>query len=308
MRNRPIRGCLVISMLFIVCVSATSKDVQRKPVDVQTEIPNTENKEQRPAEPPIIVNVPPPQKTHEEIEQEAKERDERSDLDRKIVDLTGNLANLTGNLAKYTLGLFVTAVALVLATIGLGIFSWRQSRDIKDSIAVAKESASAAMLHARAAIGLELPKIILSRVDFADTGAASLASRLQSPKIEISVTNYGKTPAFLLGQAIEIEVGALLPPEPVYPSAVDLPPETIVEYKNKYPLGTARAKSPLSPEDIQAILDGNTRLRVYGYVYYRDILSEAHMARFCKVFLPPSPPGYRSFFVDDHTLAYTESF
>ncbi len=288
-------------MLFIACVSATSKDVQRKPVDVQTEIPNIENKEQRPAEPPIIVNVSPPQKTHEEIQQEAKERDERSDLDRKIVDLTGSLA-------KYTLGLFVTAVALVLATIGLGIFSWRQSRDLKDSIAVAKESASAAMLHARAAIGLELPKIILSRVDFGDTGAASLASRLQSPKIEISVTNYGKTPAFLLGQAIEIEVGALLPPEPVYPGAVDLPPETIVEYKNKYPLGTARPKSPLSPEDIQAILDGNTRLRVYGYVYYRDILSEAHMARFCKVFLPPSPPGYRSLFVDDHTPAYTESF
>ena len=66
MRNRTIRGCLVISMLFIACVSATSKDVQRKPVDVQTEIPNTENKEQRPAEPPIIVNVSPPQKTHEE--------------------------------------------------------------------------------------------------------------------------------------------------------------------------------------------------------------------------------------------------
>ncbi|MGO9232728.1 MAG: hypothetical protein ACLP4V_01045 [Methylocella sp.] len=301
MRNITIRGYLVISMLFIACVSATSKDVQRKPVDVQTEIPNIENKEQRPAEPPIIVNVSPPQKTHEEIQQEAKERDERSDLDRKIVDLTGSLA-------KYTLGLFVTAVALVLATIGLGIFSWRQSRDLKDSIAVAKESASAAMLHARAAIGLELPKIILSRVDFGDTGAASLASRLQSPKIEISVTNYGKTPAFLLGQAIEIEVGALLPPEPVYPGAVDLPPETIVEYKNKYPLGTARPKSPLSPEDIQAILDGNTRLRVYGYVYYRDILSEAHMARFCKVFLPPSPPGYRSLFVDDHTPAYTESF
>ena len=70
----------------------------------------------------------------------------------------------------------------------------------------------------------------------------------------------------------------------------------------------ARPKSPLSPEDIQAILDGSTRLWVYGYVYYRDILSEAHMARFCKVFVPPSPPGYRSFFIDDHTPAYTESF
>ena len=308
MRNRAIRGCLVISMLFIACVSATPKDVQRKPVDGQTENPNTENKEQRPAEPPIIVNVSPPQKTHEEIEQEAKERAERSDVDRRIVNLTENLANLTGNLAKFTFGLFVTVIALVLATIGLGIFSWRQSRDMKDAIAVAKDTASAAMLQARAAVSVELPKIILSRVDLGDTAATSLASRLQSLRIEIAVTNYGKTPAFLLGQALEIEVCALLPAKPVYPSAFDLPLESVIDYKYKYPLGIARPKSPLSPEDIQAILDGSTRLWVYGYVYYRDILSEAHMARFCKVFVPPSPPGYRSFFIDDHTPAYTESF
>jgi hypothetical protein len=301
MRNRTIRGCLVIFVLFIACISATSEDVQRKPLDIQTEIHNTENKEPRSAEPPIIVNVSPPQKTHEEIEQEAKERDERSDIDRKIVELTQDFA-------KYTFGLFVTAVALALATVGLGILSWRQSRDMKDSIAVAKESANAAMLQARAVIGVELPKIILSRVEFGDTGAASLASRLQSPKIAISVTNYGKTPAFLLGQAIEIEVCALLPAQPEYPSALDLAPETVVEYKNKYLLGTARLKSPLSPDDIQAILDGNTRLWVYGYVYYRNILSEPHMARFCKLFLPPSPPHYHYLFVDDHTPAYAESF
>ena len=301
MRNHTIRGCLVIFVLFIACISATSKDMQRKPVDIQTELHNTENKEQRSAEPPIIVNISPPQKTHDEIEREAKEREEKSDLDRKIVELTGDLA-------KYTFGLFVTAVTLVLATVGLGIFSLRQSRDMKDSIAAAKESANAAVLQARAAIGVELPKIILSRADFGDTGAASLASRLQSPKIEISVTNYGKTPAFLLRQAIEIEICALLPAKPVYPSAFDLPPETVVEYKNKFPLGTARPKCPLSPEDIQAILDGNTRLWVYGYVYYRDILSEPHMARFCKLFLPPSSPRYRYLFVDDHAPAYTESF
>jgi hypothetical protein len=149
MRNRTIKRCLVISMLFIACVSATSKDVQRKPVDVQTESPNAENKEQRPAEPPIIVNVSPPQKTHEEMEQEAKERAEKSDVDRRIINLTENLANLTRNVAKYTFGLFVTVIALVLATVGLGIFSWRQSRDMKDAIAVAKETASAAMLQAR---------------------------------------------------------------------------------------------------------------------------------------------------------------
>jgi len=94
---------------------------------------------------------------HEEIEQEAKERAERSDVDRRTVDLTENLANLTGNVAKYTFGLFVTVIALVLATIGLGIFSWRQSRDMKDAIAVAKETASAAMLQARAAVSVELP-------------------------------------------------------------------------------------------------------------------------------------------------------
>ena len=155
---------------------------------------------------------------------------------------------------------------------------------------------------------MELPKITLSKLDFADMGAASLASRLQSLKIEISVTNYGKTPAFLLGQAIEIEVRALLPAEPAYPNAFDLPPETVVEHKNKYLLGTARPKSHPSPEDIQAILDESTRLWVYGYVYYRDLLGEPHMARFCKVFLPPSSARYRYLFVDHDTPAYTESF
>ena len=131
MRNRTIRGCLGVSVLFIACVSAASKDLQRTPPNDQTEIHNAETKEQRPAEPPIVVNVSPPQKTHEEIEQEAKEREERSDLDKKIVELTGDLA-------KYTFGLFVATAALVLAIAGLGYLGWRQSRNMKDSIAVAK--------------------------------------------------------------------------------------------------------------------------------------------------------------------------
>jgi hypothetical protein len=222
-------GALVIFVLFIACISATSKDVQRKPLDSRT-YPRF----------------------------------------RKIY-LWSFCHRCRSGPCDCWLG------HSQLATIARyeGLVCCR---------------ANAAILQARAAIGVKLPKIILSRVDFGDAGAASLASRLQSPKIAISVTNYGQTPAFLLGQAIEIEVCALLPAKPEYPSAFDLAPETVVEYKNKYLLGTARLNSPLSPDDIQAILDGNTRLWVYGYVYYRNILSEPHMARFCKLFLPPSPP------------------
>ena len=114
--------------MFIVCAGAKLKEPQR--TNPETQKPG--NITQQTTPPPIVVNVSPPQKTIEEIEREAKEREEKSDLDRKLVKLTGDLAN-------YTFALFAATVALVLATACLGIFGWKQSRDMKDSIAVAKD-------------------------------------------------------------------------------------------------------------------------------------------------------------------------
>ena len=88
-------------------------------------------------QPPTIVYVQPPQKTEAETEQERHERAEKSALDKRLVDLTAELALFTRWLAYSTIALFV-------ATVGIAIFAYFQSRDMKTSIREAKRSADIA--------------------------------------------------------------------------------------------------------------------------------------------------------------------
>ena len=95
-------------------------------------------------QPPIVVNVVPAQKTEAEAAEDRRERHEKAEFDRRLVELTGELA-------WFTAGLFVATVALVIATIGLGYFGFRQVRDMKASIAVAQTAATAAQKSATVA-------------------------------------------------------------------------------------------------------------------------------------------------------------
>jgi hypothetical protein len=187
MRYRALRGCVAASLMFIVCAVAESKEPQR--TNPETQKPG--NITQQTTPPPIVVNVSPPQKTIEEIEREAKEREEKSDLDRKLVKLTGDLAN-------YTFALFAATVALVLATACLGIFGWKQSRDMKDSIAVAKESADAAKRSAeiteKAFTLLERPYVIPE--DVGDLRPIQYFGTV-SGFVQFQIGNYGKVPAIV---------------------------------------------------------------------------------------------------------------
>jgi hypothetical protein len=61
---------------------------------------------------PIIVNVLPPKKTQREIEEEQRERKDKSELDRRLVNLTEDLAIFTAVLALATIGLFGATAAL----------------------------------------------------------------------------------------------------------------------------------------------------------------------------------------------------
>jgi len=173
--------------MFIACGVTESKETRRNKPETQ----KPGNITQQTTPPPIIVNVSPPQKTSEEIEQEAKEREEKSDLDRKVVKLTGDLAN-------YTFGLFAATVALVLATLGLGIFGWKQSRDMKGSIAVAKESADAAKRSAeiteKAFTLLERPYVIPE--DVGDLHPVKYFGT-DSGFVQFQIGNYGKVPAIV---------------------------------------------------------------------------------------------------------------
>ena len=105
---------------------------------------NPATNEQAPALPAPIINILPPQKTDAERAEEAHERQEKAELDRRLVKLTEDLAIYTARLYYATLAVAIATVFLVLATAGLTWLGRIQLRDMKASIAVAKDAAAAA--------------------------------------------------------------------------------------------------------------------------------------------------------------------
>jgi hypothetical protein len=197
MRNCPIRGCL-IALVFVIGVGEAfaSKKVHPKLSNDQTEIQNPDAKELATLQPPIIVNVSPPQKTQNEIEQEAKGRDEKTDNDRKLVEFTHRLAD-------YTLGLFIATGFLVVATAVLGYLGWRQAREMKKSLAIAKKTADAALKSANVAeqslLMAETPCLVpevTTKFIGIDENRRYVINHA-APQFTYRFKNFGRTPAFI---------------------------------------------------------------------------------------------------------------
>jgi hypothetical protein len=86
----------------------------------------TQSKPEGTAGSPFFVQVLPSVKPSEERAQEEDDRQEKKEADRALV--------------RWTQGLFLATVALVLATIVLGYFGYRQSKDTKESIGIARRA------------------------------------------------------------------------------------------------------------------------------------------------------------------------
>jgi hypothetical protein len=141
---RTARALIVIALLTILTGVAWSQPPSPSPNErlqpEQTEAAKPQqpaNANQSPASaPPIIVNVTAAPKAEDEKHEEAREREEKTKLDRRLVELTADLA-------FFTAALFYATGALVLATVVLAIIGFIQSRDMKASIAAAEHSAAA---------------------------------------------------------------------------------------------------------------------------------------------------------------------
>ena len=143
-----------ISLLFVMLVVVTNVAAQsQRPTPEIGEQGQTQRsqaqqspaaKQQPSAIPPIIVNVLPSPKTEAERAEEARARQEKTDLDRRLVEFTADLATYTARLYYATLAVAFATICLVLATAGLAVFAFFQSRDMKASIAAANAAATAA--------------------------------------------------------------------------------------------------------------------------------------------------------------------
>jgi len=168
----------------------------------------------------------------------------------------------------FTLGLVVGVIQLILF--------WRQLKYIRESLNAAKLSADAAKLSADAAIGVALPKLLVSEIGFQDAEAPGTTDS----EVVVTVTNYGRTPAFVFRETAEMCNTRTLPPVPDYWNAVDLMPSHVIERRRTYNI-TARYKDCRTIIDYQLLLECKEKMWVYGCVMYRDFLDKPHTLRFC---------------------------
>jgi hypothetical protein len=183
-----------------------------------------------------------------------------------------------------------------------------QSANMNASIAVAKEAADAAKLSAQAAINVELPRLFATKIDFelATLNLVDPESSLQ--KISVTITNYGRTPAFLYCESAEILPGPL-PAVPIYPNAVDLEPGILIE-KGQLRTLIARCRDNHAHFDARPFVTGQKMLWVYGIIRFQDFLNERHALRFCADLHVPQglAAGHPPKFIQGGPTTYTESY
>jgi len=98
---------------------------------------------QRATEQTPAVEVPEP-RAKEKAAQDAKDREERAALERRLAEVTAELAN-------FAVGLFYATIGLGVVTGGLWLLAYLQSRDIKAAVLAAQESSAAARMSAQVA-------------------------------------------------------------------------------------------------------------------------------------------------------------
>jgi hypothetical protein len=151
-------------------------------------------------------------------------------------------------------------------------------------------AANAAKISADIAVGTSLPTLVIHELGTGDTGTADVEAFFQSPKIKISIKNYGQTPAFLKWWTLCFTCEAL-PELPNYyhgPADGMILDKVVVQPDTIYTLPELffPHRQEFSVEDARAIVRGEKTFRVYGYVCYGDIFGNPlKRLKFCETVL-----------------------
>jgi hypothetical protein len=231
----------------------TQPKQEKAPADNKAAQPD----QQKTDPPPIVVNVLPAQKSDHEAEEDRKERKEKAELDRRLVDLTGDLA-------WFTAALFAATAALVVATTALAYYAFKQSRDMKASIKAAQQSAIAAERAADIAEkAIELSESASLIVD--NWGVEKWGS--PQPAIGFQIVNAGRNVAEVLEIVCRAPSAQDLPPEPDYQGAPQSPCALVAAGSRK----ASNIIPTLTPEQIAAIEGGELSLFVYGKIKFKSV-------------------------------------
>jgi hypothetical protein len=148
-------------------------------------------------------------------------------------------------------------------------------RQTDKMLEAARKSADAAKISADIAAGVAIPKLVVHEIRAGNAGAAALQAMLQLPKIDLTVKNYGQTPALLRSWAILFTCEEL-PDIPVYigqPGCGIVLTHEVIQPHDPYTLTVVNHwnRQTISLDDVQSIIERKKTLNAYGYVSYEDI-------------------------------------
>lgn len=222
------------------------------------------------SQPPIIVNVLPAPKSESEQANETRERHEKANTDRRLVEFTADLASYTARLYYATLAVAIATICLVLATVGLVIFGVIQTGQMKIAAKAAQTSAESLPIIEGAYV---YPSII--KVDIADSLGAFQNSEISTNRllIEYEFKNFGKTPAIIQ------RLGAgLIHHNPRASGAVGLalaPVDKSIIAANDGTGKMAAEITGFSRANWETVAAEKTQIIFYGSVVYSDIFGES---------------------------------
>lgn len=212
-----------------------------------------------------------PSRDNHKLSNNAEEKTTKTTVD----DANDRIASYTGWLAALT-------AALVAVSIGQGFFLLRSDKTANINADAARKSANAAM-------GVALPRFVVTEIRIQRGGGETVEEALERP-IQITLVNMGQSAAVMLRECLVFAVADTLPPIPDYSSGrirninFGFP----VEARNIHQIsgaagGMSAFGEPFGIEhsEFKQIATGPSTLWVYGYIVYRDFLDDVTTKGFC---------------------------
>jgi hypothetical protein len=172
----------------------------------------------------------------------------------------------------------------------------KQTAELKSAEETALIAARAAVVNAKAAkvsadiaAGVSLPVLKISQFGIGPVNVSSNLAFFRRPKFEITVKNWGQTPAFLWSWTLNMTCEKL-PETPVYSGiAAGMPLEKqVIPGGGSFTLPELafHRQYDFSVDDATAVMEHKKLLTVYGYICYGDIFGNPlRRLKFCEVLL-----------------------
>jgi hypothetical protein len=245
--------CLVIALAFVATTASDSWGQSKQPSPKASQ--QTPAQQDRGTEKaPVVVKVLPAEKSKDELESEkAKEESERQ------------LVKLTGDLANYTKFLFIATGLLFVATGGLIIAGFRQLRDAKRQLLLSRQVERA---YVSGGIIIEWGDTNRSEAEYGPGGTVLMRTIKEPRDVVITVSNHGKTPAYITEMDVQICKPADLPKLPDYANC-----DVTLNLSIGPGIENVRTRKQFGFPEAAAKI-------IYGRIHYRDIFGDTHMTGF----------------------------